>query len=85
MDSRTDFEDRIQPYLDRGWDLQPEPYRIRNEDGSPGPWKSRVLVLHHSFSETTVRSICCSRKYPEQNYAAWGAVLIGLDWLEQNA
>ena len=83
-DAKTVAE-RFEQFSKSGYDLQPEPYRIRNADGSPGPWKSKVLVFHHRYAETTVRSICGSRKYAERDHAAFGAILMGLNWLEENA
>jgi hypothetical protein len=79
------FEERIQPFLHAGWDLEPVPYRIRNADGTPGPWKSKVHIYRHMYTETRVLPVWGSRKYTKHNEAQWGAVLMGLQWLEENA
>lgn len=79
------IEDRIKKYLEQGWDLDPIPYRIRNADLSPGPWKAKVNVMHHSYHETTMLPITGLTKYPDMDRAQYVSVLMGLDWLEKNA
>ncbi len=77
--------ERYQAFAQRGYEIEPLPYRIRNADMSPGPWKAKVNVLHHSYRETTVQPVWGSEKYIDKTKAESAAFLLGLRWLEEQA
>ncbi len=83
LQAQPDFAQRFARFKDR-YELEPASYQIRNDDGSPGGWISKVDVWENESDSSTISPLWPTgpkvyNSAAEANAAAiWG----GLQWLE---
>ena len=86
MPERNWFAKRFRPFADKGWDLLPQCYQLRNEDGTAGSWIARVAVLNHRSTESSGEVLMDKiGRYGTEEEAIQAALTIGLHWLEREA
>ena len=83
MSDQEDFIRRMKQFPNV--QLQPSSYQLRNQDGSPGAWASRVHVWDNRHDASIVTPIWPTPKkhYTSRDAANATAMWLALKWLEE--
>jgi len=83
-EQRQSFDERFKPFRGR-FQIEPVSYQIRNEDGSPGGWISKVDIWENEADSSTITEMFPTgpKVYTSEDDANSVAFWDGLAWLEQ--
>jgi hypothetical protein len=82
-----DYIERMRAFAEKGWDVHPFSYQLRDESSDKVQWKARFQVWdNRKLSHSVVHDYTdTSRTYDSEDLANAAGLALAVHWLEEHA